>query len=256
MASRGLKKKPTLEDVIGEGVSVRVPQRPYTQLADDPRVLAYSTLGQDPAAWRDLELRLHAARRFHDEVRWAVMSRERELGAHMAAHGLGGKAPVPDDAILGDHDRKVEASLAADEAARQETIARHQASIERNKRMAEEEMNHPHSKSAVEQSRSEGYGVDKGPMETAGESIGSVTGFVANRAGSGYRSATSDDLAQRGGATIFGGLGRAVDTAASNAISAGKTGVDAFILDDLLEPRPPKEIPTPKPRLRPRRDET
>ena len=80
MASRGLKKKPTLEDVIGEGVSVRVPKRPYTQLADDPRVLAYSTLGQDPAAWRDLELRLHAARRFHDEVRWAVMSRERELG--------------------------------------------------------------------------------------------------------------------------------------------------------------------------------
>ena len=44
-------------------------------------------------------------------------------------------------------------------------------------------MNHPHSKSAVEQSRSEGYGVGKGPMETAGESIGSVTGFVANRAG-------------------------------------------------------------------------
>ena len=47
--------------------------------------------------------------------------------------------------------------------------------------MAEEEMNHPHSKSAVEQSRSEGYGVDKGPMESAGESIGSATGFVANR---------------------------------------------------------------------------
>ena len=127
-----------------------MPQRPHTQLADDPRVLAYSTLGQDPAAWRDLELRLHAARRFHDELRWAVMSRERELGAHMAVHGLRGKAPVPDDAILGDHDRKVEASLAADEAARQETIARHQASIRRNKRMAEEEMNYPHSKSAVE----------------------------------------------------------------------------------------------------------
>ena len=112
MAFRGLKKKPTHEDVIGEGVSVRVPQRPYTQLADDPRVLAYSTLGQDPAAWRDLELRLHAARRFHDAVRWAVMSRGRELGARMAAHGLAasrGKAPFPDDAILGGHDSKVEA---------------------------------------------------------------------------------------------------------------------------------------------------
>ena len=98
-------------------------------------------------------------------------------------------------------------------------------------------------------------------METAGESIGSVTGFVANRAGSGDRSATSDDLAQRGGVTIVGALGRAVDTAASNAISAGKVAVDAFILDDLVEYRPPKEMPKPKPkpkpkpRLRPRRDE-
>ena len=125
-----------------------------------------------------------------------------------------------------------------------------------NKRMAEEEMNHKHSKSAVEQAMSSWYGVDKGPLETAGESIGSVTGFVANRAGSGYRSAISDDLAQRGGATIFGALGRAVDTAASNAISAGKVAVDAFILDDLVEYRPPKEMPKPKPRLRPRRDET
>ena len=143
---------------------------------------------------------------------------------------------------------------------RQETIARHQASIERNKRMAEKEMNHPHSKSAVEQSRSDGYGVDKGPMETAGESIGSVTGFVPNRAGSGYRSATSDDLAQRGGATIFGALGRAVDTAASTAISAGKIAVDAFILDDLVEYRAPRSAKEKadepkKKRLRPKREE-
>ena len=100
-------------------------------------------------------------------------------------------------------------------------------------------------------------------MEAAGESIGSVTDFVANRAGSGYRSATSDDLAQRGGATIFGALGRAVGTAASTAISAGKLAVDAFILDDLVEYRPPKEIvesaaklpPGAKKRLRPKREE-
>ena len=116
MASRGLKRRPVLEDLIGEGISVQPVQRPYTQLADDPRVLAYSTLGQDPAVWRNLELRLHAARRFHDEVRWAVMSRERELGAHMAAHGLGGKAPVPDDTILGDHGSKVRATKATNEA--------------------------------------------------------------------------------------------------------------------------------------------
>ena len=45
---------------------------------------------------------------------------------------------------------KVEASLAADEASRQEKIARYQASIERNKQMVEEALNHPASKSAVE----------------------------------------------------------------------------------------------------------
>ena len=66
MASRGLKKRPVLEDLIGEGVSVRPVQRPYTELANDPRVLAYSTLRQDPAMWRDLEWKLHAARRFHE----------------------------------------------------------------------------------------------------------------------------------------------------------------------------------------------
>ena len=69
MASRGLKHKLVLEDLIGEGVRVRPVQRPYTQLADDPRVLAYSTLGQDPATWRELEWKLHAARRDQDEVR-------------------------------------------------------------------------------------------------------------------------------------------------------------------------------------------
>ena len=55
MASRGLKKRPVLEDLIGEGVTVRPIQRPYTELADDIRVQACSTLGQDPAMWRDLE---------------------------------------------------------------------------------------------------------------------------------------------------------------------------------------------------------
>ena len=99
MASRGLKKRPVLEDLIGEGVTVRPMQRPYTELADDIRVQAYSTLGQDPAMWRDLEWKLHAARRYHDEVRWAAMSRGGEVGAHMAAYGLG-KAPAPSNTIV------------------------------------------------------------------------------------------------------------------------------------------------------------
>ena len=177
MASRGLKKRPVLEDLIGEGVSVRPVQRPYTELADDIRAQAYSTLGQDPAMWRDLEWKLHAGRRSHDEVRWAAMSRGGEVGAHMAAYGLG-KAPAPSGTIVGDHDSKVEASIAADEAARQETIARHQASIEKHKRMAAEEMNHPRSKSAVEQASSIGYGVGS----TAAGLVG-APGMIADLAG-------------------------------------------------------------------------
>ena len=127
---------------------------------------------------RDLEWKLHAACRLQDEVRRAAMSRGGEVGAHMAASELG-KAPAPSGApIMGDHDSKVEASIAADEAARQETIARHQASIEKHKRMAAEEMNHPRSKSAVEQARSIGYGVGS----TAAGLVG-APGVIADLAG-------------------------------------------------------------------------
>ena len=121
MASRDFKRKPVLEVPIGEGVSARPVQRPYTQVADDPRVSAYSAPAQDPAMRRDLEWKLHAARRYHDEVRWAAMSRGGEVGAHMAASGLGG-APAPSGTIVGDHDSKIEESIAAKDAARSAAI--------------------------------------------------------------------------------------------------------------------------------------
>lgn len=42
MAARGLRHKvPQLEDLIGEGISIKPYTPPYTQLADDPRVSAY-----------------------------------------------------------------------------------------------------------------------------------------------------------------------------------------------------------------------
>ena len=107
----------------------------------------------------------------------AAMSRGGEVGAHMAAAGLG-KAPAPNGTIVGDHDSKVEASIAEDEAARQEAIAFHQASLERRKRMADEEMNHIRSKSAVEQARSIGYGVGS----TAAGLVG-APGMIADLAG-------------------------------------------------------------------------
>ena len=177
MVSRGLKKRQVLEDLIGEGVSVRPVERPYTELADDPRVLAYSTLGQDPATWRDLEWKLHAARRFQDEVRWAAMSRGGEVGAHMAASGLG-RAPAPDGTIVGDHDSKIEESIAADEAARRAVIENHISRIENHKRMAAEGLNYVHSKSAVEQARAVEYGVGS----TAAGLVG-APGMIADLAG-------------------------------------------------------------------------
>ena len=95
----------------------------------------------------------------------------------MAASGLGG-APAPGGTIVGDHDSRVEQSIAADEAARREVIAKYQASIENHKRMAEEELNHIHSKSAVEQARNIGYGVGS----TAAGLVG-APGMIADLAG-------------------------------------------------------------------------
>ena len=95
----------------------------------------------------------------------------------MAASGLGG-APAPGGTIVGDHDSKIEESIAADEAARREVIAKYQGSIENHKRMAAEELNHIHSKSAVEQARSIGYGVGS----TAAGLVG-APGMIADLAG-------------------------------------------------------------------------
>ena len=85
---------------------------------------------------------------------------------------------MPEQEVLGDHDSKIEESIAADAAALQDTIARHQASIEKHKRMAAEEMNHPRSKSAVEQARSIVYGV----ASTSAGLVG-APGMIADLAG-------------------------------------------------------------------------
>ena len=95
----------------------------------------------------------------------------------MAASGLGG-APAPGGTIVGDHDSRVEQSIAADEAARREVIEKHMASIEKRKRMAAEELNHIRSKSAVEQARAVGYGVGS----TAAGLVG-APGMIADLAG-------------------------------------------------------------------------
>ena len=83
MATVGLRHVPVLEDVIGKGVTIQPESRPWTQLSDDPRVLAYSNL--DPSVYRDLEVKLAAARRFRDEVRFAATRDGVSVGHTMAA---------------------------------------------------------------------------------------------------------------------------------------------------------------------------
>ena len=91
--SVGLRPVSALEDVIGRGVTIQPKKRPWTQLSDDPRVLAYSNM--DPSVYRDMELKLAAARRFQDEVRFAAMRDGVSVGHTMAASGLGGGAVGP-----------------------------------------------------------------------------------------------------------------------------------------------------------------
>ena len=88
---KSLRHRPTLDGLIarGEVVNVRLPERPYTDLADDARVRHYSQMSPD--TWRDLELKLAIARRYHDEVKLAAMRGERTLGAQMVSQGHGGR---------------------------------------------------------------------------------------------------------------------------------------------------------------------
>ena len=183
MTSRGLKKRPQLEDVIGEGFAVKPLERPWTHLADDPRVLAYSQLGNDPAAFRDLEWKLRAARRMHEDIRWAAMSRGGTVGAQMVGAGLGGGGKVPSD-IVGDHDSRVEASIMGDEAARHEAIQRHQNNLAELHRMHAEAMADRKSKGAAEplgQSIGEKAGAAFAGSALGG-TVGSAVGAASGRA--------------------------------------------------------------------------
>ena len=68
---KSLRHRPTLDGLIARGVeaNVRLPERPYTDLADDARVRHYSQMSPD--VWRDLELKLAIARRYHETAPWA-----------------------------------------------------------------------------------------------------------------------------------------------------------------------------------------
>lgn len=82
---KGLRPRPTLESSIGTGISVKLPVNKFAQLSDDPRVLHYADM--PVGEWRDLELKLAMARRYHDEVKFASMRPGRTLGMHMTMTG-------------------------------------------------------------------------------------------------------------------------------------------------------------------------
>ena len=136
MASVGLKKRPRLEDLIGTGVSIRVEADPWTELGDDPRIRMYRHM--DPAVYRDMEMKLVASRRFRDEVRFAAMRDGVSVGQTMAASGLGGGSAVQASDVVGDHDSKVEESIAMDEVARRQSLENARARIQDVQRQANE----------------------------------------------------------------------------------------------------------------------
>ena len=154
MTQVGLRHVPVLEDVIGTGVEIQPEVRPYQQLSDDPRTLAYSNM--EPKVYQDLELKLAAARRFQDEIRFAAMRDGVSVGQTMAASGLGGGAAVPSD-IVGNHDAGITTSIAVDEAARMQAIESAKTRIENIQRMANEAMQHQRTRSAAHQMRDAGY---------------------------------------------------------------------------------------------------
>lgn len=207
MAARGLKRRPQLEDLIGEGVSIKPYTPPYTQLADDPRVSADWNLGNDPEDFRRLEHRMRAARAFHDEVRMAAMDRGMSHGVHMARSGHGGAKSVAEDDLVGDHDPEIERSIMEDRAAKKLALLRHMKKLDDDIRRAEEDINHPASQSAAHSFKEAAYGVGAGAAGMMG-----APGVVADAAGFFAKNMAGDYYA------IAEGIGGAVSNA-RNAVA-------------------------------------
>ena len=142
-----MRRPPVLDDMIGKGVRVPDIQRPYTQLSDDPRVLHYEHMSPD--TWRDLELKLAIARRFHDEVRFAAMKGDRTLGAQMVQQGI---HPYhrqhgwdPFEGTADAMDTRIMASETMSEAEHEHLIQLARAGIARGRRQYEEAVRDPQS---------------------------------------------------------------------------------------------------------------
>ena len=145
---KSLRHRPTLDGLIARGASasVRLPERPFTELADDARVRHYSQMSPD--VWRDLELKLAIARRYHDEVRFAAMKGARTLGAQMVQQGIHPHHRQHNwdpfegaDAV----EARMMASETMSEAEREQGIQLARAGIARGRRQYDEALRDPES---------------------------------------------------------------------------------------------------------------
>ena len=143
---KSLRHRPTLDRLIARGVeaNVRLPERPYSDLADDARVLRYSQM--PPDVWRDQEHKLAIARRYHDEVRLAAMRGSRTLGAQIVSQGHGGPRQTGDPLHQFDEmDSRIRSSILMDDAEREEQIQLARQGIARGRREYEESLREPQS---------------------------------------------------------------------------------------------------------------
>ena len=205
------------------GVTARLPERPYTELSDDARVRHYSQMSPD--TWRDLELKLAIARRYHDEVKLAAMRGERTLGAQMVSQGHGGPRqtghPLDEfDAM----DSRIHASVVRDDAEMEQQIQVARQGIARARRDYEESLRHPQSVS-----------------ERVARTVGDVAGYTGRVVGAGaglIAGAVAAPVAPGAallGAAVGGGTGGAVGQAMGEGAARGVAdllGVDTRTRDE------------------------
>ena len=195
------------------GVTARLPERPYTELSDDARVRHYSQMSPD--TWRDLELKLAIARRYHDEVRLAAMRGGRTLGAQMVSQGHGGPRQTGDPLHEFDEmDSRIRSSILMDDAEREEQIQLARQGIARGRRDYENSLRDPES---VSERVARGVGTVAG---YAGRAVGTAGGFLAG--------AVAGPAAPGGailGAAVGGGAGGAVGQAMGEGAARGVANV-------------------------------
>lgn len=115
------------EDALGSGKRVKVPDRPYTRLADDPRLNPQLNFSLDQA--KELEARAILRRRFWEDVHSAASSAG--IHIHEAAIQAGAHKRPARTGVTDDVEARVEAAIARREADAVQRDDRVRANLER-----------------------------------------------------------------------------------------------------------------------------